>query len=511
MTTVQNQNGNARRKSFLPLGFFLFPLIHLLLAVPLAYYFNIWSDEASTLYTTQAGLPEAFFRAGYEKQAPLYFIVLSLWRLMDDSIFFARIFSVLCSLLSIGVFFVFVRRLWNEKSALFATFFLAIHPYMFWASTEIRVYSLAILFVFALLALFELVYLNDEEASLPLRFLYTGVAILALYTNFYIGFVLFGLFVVLLVQRRSKEALSYLLQMFLAGLFFLPLVWFTLASFGQKDGFHEVQSVGEALRAVWNHTLSFVLPTELFPPEEQTGISFVRVWFARMLLPVALAVLVFKHRMPDKKVVFLGITAFVVIGFFLVAYALLGKLYIELRHAAVLFPPMILFFWAFLYDMAPKGRNRRMYSAAIAVILVCSYSYAFTRIYPEWTKRGDWTRVAEYVEKHEKAGQPVVVFRNYEALAFVESYHGKNRVLPNERFFEWNYEEEYGSGEMFSKQIEYVISVIPLDSSEIWLVTEETCQRSNACGSLEKFVKENYTVVQQKDFYKERVRLLRKR
>ncbi len=508
----QNQSTNKQESKWrFPPAFYLFPLIHLLIALPLAYYFNIWSDEASTLYTTQDGLSTAFFRAGYEKQAPLYFIVLGIWRLADDSIFFTRAFSVVCSVLSIAVFFSFVRRLWNEKSALFATFFFAIHPYMFWASTEARVYASVILLVLVLIALFEYVYLSEAERRLPLKFLYSGVAILALYTNFYIGFVLFALFVVLLAQRRFGQAFSYLIQMSLAGLFFLPLVWFTLASFGEKDGFHEARSVGEALRAVWNHALAFAIPTELFPPEDQTLISFARVWLARILGVIALAALLVRRKMPEKNVVIFGVATLVVIGFLFVAYAVLGKLYIELRHAAVLFPVFILLLWAFVYDMAPKGKNRQVYAAVMAIILMFSYSYALTRIYPEWTKRGDWTRVAEYVEANEKEGQPVIVFRNYEALAFVQSYRGKNSVLPNERFFEWNYEGEFGSGGMFTKQIEYVISVIPEESKEIWLVTEDTCHLVNACGSLEKFVKENYTVVQQKDFYKERVRLLRKR
>ena len=71
----------------------------------MAWHLNIWSDEASTLYTTQNGIFEAFSNAGDEKQAPLYFVLLGAWRLIDDSHFFARLFSVLCSVLSIAAFF----------------------------------------------------------------------------------------------------------------------------------------------------------------------------------------------------------------------------------------------------------------------------------------------------------------------------------------------------------------------------------------------------------------------
>ena len=84
-------------------------------------------------------------------------------------------------------------------------------------------------------------------------------------------------------------------------------------------------------------------------------------------------------------------------------------------------------------------------------------------------------------------------------------------MLPDEKFFDWNYEGAAGTPEMWPRQINYVISVFPKDAEFVWLVTEETCQTTAACRPLEIFVKENYTVVRQKDFYKERLRLLKKR
>ena len=64
---------------------------------------------------------------------------------------------------------------------------------------------------------------------------------------------------------------------------------------------------------------------------------------------------------------------------------------------------------------------------------------------------------------------------------------------------------------MWPEQQKWFLSVIPKEDDEVWLLTEEVCQSSEACEILEKYVKENYTVVKQQDFYKERVRLLRKK
>ena len=68
--------------------------VHLIITIPLAYELNVWVDEASTLYNTEHGFIHTFQNVFHtEKQAPLYFILLSLWRDIDASVFFARLFS----------------------------------------------------------------------------------------------------------------------------------------------------------------------------------------------------------------------------------------------------------------------------------------------------------------------------------------------------------------------------------------------------------------------------------
>jgi uncharacterized membrane protein len=130
-------------------------VVHLAIAVPLAYLLNIWADEASTYYSTQHGLIHALQNAANdEKQAPLYFWLLSVWRLLDGSIFFARLFSVVCSVAAIKVFSGLALRMLQPRAALLATAFFALHPFLFWASTETRVYSLVILLSAALVSLF---------------------------------------------------------------------------------------------------------------------------------------------------------------------------------------------------------------------------------------------------------------------------------------------------------------------------------------------------------------------
>ena len=66
-------------------------------SLTLAALLDIRFDEAFTLNTTSRDVVYAFHQAiKFEQQAPLYFVLLTVWRDIDSSIFFARLFSVLC-------------------------------------------------------------------------------------------------------------------------------------------------------------------------------------------------------------------------------------------------------------------------------------------------------------------------------------------------------------------------------------------------------------------------------
>src|SRR5262245_20629062 len=116
--------------------------LHLAIAVPLALYLNIWADEASSLYSTEHGFLNAFQNAAaFERQAPLYFWILALWRDLNGSIFFARIPSIAASVLSIWLLARFATRYLPGWRAVAVTAFIALHPILIWASTEIRGYA----------------------------------------------------------------------------------------------------------------------------------------------------------------------------------------------------------------------------------------------------------------------------------------------------------------------------------------------------------------------------------
>jgi uncharacterized membrane protein len=506
---------------------FILIFLHLAIALPLAFYLNIWVDEASTLYTTQHGFFQAFTNLfNDEKQAPIYFLLMSLWRKISDSIFFARLFSIICSALAIKVFFDLARKVWQDKCAYFVAAFFALHPFLFWASLEIRLYSLVILLSCLLIKFFYDGYFDEKivsregakaQSKAQIRFVLTAIA--ALYTNYYLGFLLVGCFAALLVLRRWKEAKDYFLQMLFVGLSILPLAWIIQKQFSVRVvHFQEETTLREGFQMLWNHFLTFVLPTEIFPPEEVSAFSIVRVWIVRIVILLVLAITIKnKGRNLDEKAFAFGTISVAAAAFFLFVYFQLGAGYLEIRHASIFFMPTILFAASILMKILPQRRegaetNEKFYLLALPVILsIIFFTYSIFALYPNLAKRGDWERVGTFIEEHEKENQPIIVFQIYDAIALPFHYKGANKILPDEKFFTFDLEDKLGNADSFRSQIDFIISKIPPDATEIWLLTNEKCEVKESCQPLENYASANYTVIEDRSFYKERVRLLRRK
>ncbi len=487
----------------------LLVFLHLAIALPLAFSLNIWVDEASTLHTTQHGFVQTF-RSLFtdEKQAPLYFLLMSCWRKLDDSIIFARLFSILGSLLAIGAFSRLARRIWDEKTAIFITAVFALHPYLFWASLEIRLYSLVILITCLLFSFFYDGFLSENSAAGKSRIYFVGTAIAALYTNYYLGSLLVGGFAALLMLRRWKPAKSYFWRMLIVGAAVSPLLWILSWQFSDRaDTFQTERSLAEGLRMLWNHFLTFVLPTEIFTTEEISVFSIIRLWLVRFSMLAAVVLLVKnKLRDLDRNIIAFGTISAVGGAFFLLVYYRLGAGLIEIRHAAIYFTAIFIFVSAVLVKILPvKSR------IPLAVLYAVFFSYAVAALYPNLTKRGDWARVAEFIERSETPNQPIVMFPVYDAVALPFYYRGVNEIAPDEKFFSFAAEGETGKPDVYRRQIEFLIGKFPPAAAEIWLLTGDRCEVEQSCEPLENFVRANYTVIKEKDFYKEKARLLRKK
>ena len=198
----------------------------------------------------------------------------------------------------------------------------------------------------------------------------------------------------------------------------------------------------------------------------------------------------------------------------LAAYFIVGPRYSEIRHATVLFTPLLFAAASVLADIFSKEKESitRAVLFASGLIVLLSFAYSITNLYPGSTKRGDWARVGEFITQNERPGQPIVVFPVYEALSLPYYYRGGNRILPDHAYFDHDHlDAEFGTNESKRGEAEFVISQIPADSTEVWLVVGEICTATAACEPLDNFVRANYTIELEQSFYLEKLYLLRKK
>ena len=105
-----------------------------------------WHDEAWSLTTARLSLMETSRRAlSAEGQPPLYFLLLNFWLRLDDSVAFARLLSLLCTvgaaLLTLGA----MRQATADRSAGTTWLTLAVmlcSPFTMYLATEARSYGL---------------------------------------------------------------------------------------------------------------------------------------------------------------------------------------------------------------------------------------------------------------------------------------------------------------------------------------------------------------------------------
>lgn len=488
-------------------------LLHALIAMLLSANLNVWADEASSLFTTNAPILKVLKNSlVIEKQAPLYFLILGLWRTVDDSVLWARLLSTIFSLFSIKIFAELAERFVPKGFVYLFTVFFSLHPFLIWASSEIRVYSLTILLSLLLLKIFVAEYL-DESFSRKNSFLMILTAVIAVYTNYYLVFILLGFFLYLLLRSRGFKLRRFLREMFVVALLSIPLIFIIAEQMNwiTSDGFRRDTSIVEGIKNLWNIFLTFTFPMGIFPfDEQQTIIASLRNWLARIFF-LAIMLLAFRWRREIFNSEFEALVViFLTIGScLLISYFLLGITYVQIRHASVWFVTVIVLL-AFVLSRIPS----KTLLLSFVCLIPLTFAYSFYLEYLPMAKRGDWMRIAQFIEERETENQPVIVFQAYDALALMVHYRGINKILPDEEFFKWGLESNPGSEGAFRKQISFIISKIPVDAEEIWLATDETCQNPKtqaACADLENFISSNYTILLQKDFYLERLRLLRRK
>ena len=239
--------------------------------------------------------------------------------------------------------------------------------------------------------------------------------------------------------------------MIIAGIVFIPMVLMVKSVFLAKtSGYQEEHSLIVPFKEIWYHSLTFVLPAEVFPAEPPSIFAYWRTWVVRVAFIVLGIFAVVRRRQITADTLQVGTITSVILVCLVIAYFLIGHEYLAIRHLAPLFAPIILLLALLCRDILKDSIRIRpaIPTLVFCVVVMTSFTYATINLYPGYTKRGDWARVGEFIRQNEKPGQPIIVFITFESLALRYHYAGINRILPSERFFVYGPEGKYGSTSM---------------------------------------------------------------
>lgn len=477
--------------------------LHLALTIFLAFKLNVWVDEAFSLQTTERGFGYALHQAlNFELQAPLYFLLLSLWRKISISIFFARLFSVACVALSMPVVAGLARRFLKDVHPALVVGIIAFNPLTIAVAVDIRLYALTLLISSLLLHTFYDGYLSPTP-SRRAQVCYVLLAAAALYTQYYTGFLLAANACALLALRRWRTLLEYVIGMLAVGLFFAPMLPFIRYQMSAHTS--PIQN-----RESWFEGFKFVtwrMKDYLFPPGWDASLV-VRSWLLRFCYVAALFLVYRSRRRLRPEAIALWTITIVVALFFLVTARLSGEILLQVRHTTVLFLPVN---FAALSIVALTDKKRAVLSWTLVALL-----FSLTALYFHYTplaKSGDWRKVAGYLMSAEKPEQTILIFHAGAALPLERYYAGKNPLvpLPRENTFERFDFHDYVLRD--EREIIAALERTPGSHEQVWLVTDGDCGFADLdyhCEILEGFVGKYYSVEEIQYFHGSTVRLLKR-
>ncbi len=500
-------------------------LLHIAAALPLLLGLNLWVDEAYSLHTSHQPLGQVIVQAmRFEQQPPLYFAVLALWRWISPSVTWARLFSLLCTTLTVVVGGrLLARRVLRSPteswSRMLTLGVLALNPFLLWSAAEVRLYGLLLLESTLLLWLFWAGFweprTRPERSSRRwvfqalhdpqwIRWAYVGVAVAALYTQYYVGLLLVAHGVVLLVQRRRALG-PWLRGLAIAFCCCLPLAWAMPTQLA--EAVVDVNTAGH-----WSSGIKLLMRGSLYVlPSWDYGLS--KVSFGVLLLGAGVAVGAGLRRSKaqpsergDRSLQGLALmVGTLLLGFAALAYQL-GPEVVQRRHTVVVFMPCLLLVLGIVarFDSKRHSGSRPVLRGWCSLVL-CFYLVSLGTDYSPFSKLGDWQQVSRYLMQQEQSGQPILVFTPEAAMPLGHYYSGANRIYPLPEPEEF---ETYSMAQFqiqSPEQIESVLRNLEQPTS-LWLVADRPSERCSyadldlGCDVLEASLAQDYRTVETRSF-----------
>jgi len=484
-------------------------MCQLTLTLYLSFTLNIWVDEYFSLFATESSMRRAIWQSiHFDSQPPLYYFLLNLWRMVDSSVLFARLFSVISVALATYIIYLLACRFWGQSKVLPFFPIIVLNPYLIWAASEIRLYGFLLLECALLMYFFHKAFLHDDRQHVTRnRLVFFGLSLAILYTQYYAGFLLLAGAFALIVLGRWQELKVYIVGMLVVGVLFLPMIGVLSSQVREVSHTASAAASAPGLTKSVKHVY-WQLQGLLFPDSGIAGWATVKDWIV-LLLTLYLGYLLVRHKscvitLPNMYLLSLFL---VLIGCFILICWKLGIYYTQRRHLAILFFPLLVLWLGYLCAI-----KQRWLGWLFLAICMGTYANALIYNYVPPVKYGDWERIAKHISVSSHHNAPILVFRNTGALPFATYYKPTADIIPVPSAFSLDHFDARSPVVESEQSLIDMVENLDKPSSHFWLLTYATGSWLGVdIGTrfVEQFVETHCTVLEQKKFVGTKVRLVR--
>jgi hypothetical protein len=436
----------------------LFLVTYFIILIYLANRLYIWEDEGYSLHTSSHNLKEVIrLSYNFEGQPPFYFVLLSIWRNINASVFFARLLSIACIGSAAYFFHKLSSLITNRADNYWTVILFLLNPFTVWAGMEIRLYALVILLSTSACYYFLLYYLNEKNKYL---YILLVITLIGLYTQYFIAFLIAAFGLSLLIFKGWKRFLNFCLH-------FIPVLLLFLPNFVY---FPQQLSMAQTHLDVNTENLFDVIRT---PQDFLLALNTLKLnqtlrWIIKVPFILLLVVAVFKLILFEKplnsvyfkvlKVIFLTLILCLIL--FATLIPALSLIFME-KYMFIIFPLLLLFYSLF---KAFKWRIWIYISISIYFISLLLIKYH----YPE--KTYNFEKVSNFLKKVEFKNEPIIFYGKSILPPFQFYYSGNNPLytLPKLNYDKDYYEERMKDTTDFKRELDAINS----SSSSYLLVTE---------------------------------------
>ncbi len=479
---------------------------HLCITVPLGLWLNVWIDEYYSLATTSKGLMYAVDHCiTFQGHPPFFYILLWAWRQIDPSIPFGRMLPVGIIAATLWIVHLTARRWFPNLPTAWVLLPLAINPWILYAAMEIRLYCLIPFWGAVLLYLFHAGFVSAER-SLSAQVNFAIAATLGIYSFYYVGFLLPGGALALLVWREWRALRNYVLLMCGTGVLILPQFLMSIQDTElYTAGVERLPSATRSVVFTSGRIVESISGIFEYPETPRAVIFF----FIAGAFLIGMLAKPTQWDLRSSAIPFLCST--VVLGYLALTKFIMGEIDF-IRHFIGATIPLHMTAVALADRFGP--RRRAVLAGAMAALLVLCAGASVLRFRP-LAKIGDYRRVAAYLETNEKPNEPIVVAVSHAEYPLRVYYDGVNPLVPLPHHDDLTtYEVDKWTIHDPQEVRDALAQVAPGD--RIWVFTDRPpyAEWSNHVLNLqmlEDVLNEGYEMESESDFYKAKVRKFRKR